>query len=235
VLEDVGISKTINWAETNPEKTIWGRAVTTNRAVQLKADVMNPDLVPDMKGMGARDAVYLLEKMGLRVRMNGFGIVTQQSLPQGHHIVKGETMMLRLEMKGYDDENFEMSGAPDTLKAKSATSSVQTDTMLAKRKVESGKSGQEKKNSEKFVPEKKKPGDNKEKLTTKKEAVHQTDENKITTKAKTVTAKKKQSSDKESSVVEQKKAKSSSEKTTSNAEKGKKESTKDKTSKSKNN
>ena len=235
VLEDVGISKTINWAETNPKKTIWGRAVTTNRAVQLKADVMNPELVPDMKGMGARDAVYLLEKMGLRVRMNGFGIVTQQSLPQGHHIVKGETIMLRLEMKGYDDENFEMTGASDTLKAKSATSAVQTDTMLAKRKVENGKSGQEKQDSEKFVPEKKKPGDNKEKLTAKKEVVHQTDENKITTKAKNVTAKKKESSDKESSVVEQKKAKSSSEKNTSKAEKGKKESTKDKTSKSKNN
>ena len=45
--------------------------------------------MPDVKGMGARDAVYILESRGLKVRLKGRGKVVQQSIPAGHSTRKG--------------------------------------------------------------------------------------------------------------------------------------------------
>jgi cell division protein FtsI (penicillin-binding protein 3) len=47
-------------------------------------------------GMGARDAVFLLEKRGVKVTLVGRGKVSSQSLPAGHKIKKGETCVLRM-------------------------------------------------------------------------------------------------------------------------------------------
>ena len=46
--------------------------------------------------MGARDAVYMLEARGVRVKLNGRGKVVEQSLPAGHKIAKGDVCILRL-------------------------------------------------------------------------------------------------------------------------------------------
>jgi cell division protein FtsI (penicillin-binding protein 3) len=55
------------------------------------------NLVPNVKGMGARDALYLLEKSGLRVNMSGAGRVVSQSVGPGRKIVKGSTVGLVLQ------------------------------------------------------------------------------------------------------------------------------------------
>ena len=47
-------------------------------------------------GMGAKDAVYLLERKGLRVRLNGVGKVRSQSIPGGSRLVRGQTISLTL-------------------------------------------------------------------------------------------------------------------------------------------
>lgn len=52
--------------------------------------------VPDMKGYTARDAIYILERLGLNVRVEGYGWVRKQSLQPGGHISKGETITLYL-------------------------------------------------------------------------------------------------------------------------------------------
>lgn len=57
---------------------------------------LNGSTIPDVRGMGARDAVYLLEKSGLRVNLNGSGRVTSQSFSPGQRIVKGTTITLSL-------------------------------------------------------------------------------------------------------------------------------------------
>ena len=43
-------------------------------------------LVPEVVGMGARDAVYLLENAGLKVKVEGLGKVIRQSVPPGARI-----------------------------------------------------------------------------------------------------------------------------------------------------
>lgn len=58
---------------------------------------MDPELMPDVRGMGLRDAVYLLEKRGLRVERKGNGQVHAQSIDPGTPVKKGES--IRLELK----------------------------------------------------------------------------------------------------------------------------------------
>lgn len=52
--------------------------------------------MPSVVGMGAKDAVYLLERKGLRVRLNGIGKVRSQSIPGGSRLVRGQTISLTL-------------------------------------------------------------------------------------------------------------------------------------------
>jgi cell division protein FtsI (penicillin-binding protein 3) len=53
-------------------------------------------VVPDVTGLGLRDALFLLEKEGLHVRVQGSGAVQMQSLSPGSAMRKGETIILQL-------------------------------------------------------------------------------------------------------------------------------------------
>ena len=112
VLEDMNLSTVADWTSANPNETVWGRAVTTAREVMLKAQTIDPTRVPDVRGLGARDAVYLLERLGLRVTISGFGYVQQQNLPPTHIILKGEHIHLILGMKGFDPNDFLLDDKP---------------------------------------------------------------------------------------------------------------------------
>ena len=52
--------------------------------------------VPDVEGMGAKDAIYLMQKCGLNVKIKGYGTVKSQSIPAGRHAIKGDTVRLSL-------------------------------------------------------------------------------------------------------------------------------------------
>lgn len=99
VLSHLGIKTNKSWSGSymngNP---IWGRASSGGNAVSLKKEpVYASNRVPDVIGMGARDAVYLLESRGVRVRIHGCGRVTEQSLPPGAVIRKGEVCSLKMK------------------------------------------------------------------------------------------------------------------------------------------
>lgn len=53
--------------------------------------------MPDVRGMGLRDAMYLLDTYGLTVAVSGAGKVTIQSIPPGTAIQKDNYVMLTLE------------------------------------------------------------------------------------------------------------------------------------------
>jgi cell division protein FtsI (penicillin-binding protein 3) len=55
-------------------------------------------LVPDVRGMSLRDAMYLLENSGLRVQYNGLGRVRRQSPEHGARIYEGSVVKLDLNM-----------------------------------------------------------------------------------------------------------------------------------------
>lgn len=58
---------------------------------------MPSGVVPNCKGMTAKDAVFMLEKMGLRVSIEGRGKVVSQSLRQNQSYKQGETIKLILK------------------------------------------------------------------------------------------------------------------------------------------
>lgn len=100
VLSHLGIKTSKNWngsyADGNP---VWGKAQRNPSSVFLaKGPHYENKTVPDVTGMGARDAVFVLESRGVKVRIQGRGKVTQQSLPEGHVIKKGEVCSLKLEL-----------------------------------------------------------------------------------------------------------------------------------------
>lgn len=55
------------------------------------------NLVPNVRGMGARDAVYILGSAGLNVEISGRGRVVSQSLRPGIRYNKGQYIYLRLK------------------------------------------------------------------------------------------------------------------------------------------
>lgn len=98
VLSHLGVKTYENWsgsyANGNP---IWGTTSHQNNQVMLtKVDNIQAGQMPDVTGMGARDAVYLLESKEVKVRIEGRGKVVSQSLPAGHQIKKGEVCSLKL-------------------------------------------------------------------------------------------------------------------------------------------
>ena len=100
VLTHLGIPTNKDWdGDYTKGNPIWGRGVKNASSVALtKAAMCADDVVPDVIGMGARDAVYALESRGVKVRIDGRGKVTHQSLAPGGRIRKGERCILKLEL-----------------------------------------------------------------------------------------------------------------------------------------
>jgi len=80
---------------TNTEEE-WIKAAINGSAVTWRKNVVMKDHVPDVQGMTLRDAIYLLEKTGLRVFHEGKGRVSVQSLAPGMRISKGSRIFIRL-------------------------------------------------------------------------------------------------------------------------------------------
>ena len=64
--------------------------------LHLRDLAIREGLVPNVIGMGAKDAVFLLESAGLRVVLDGMGRVSAQSMGAGTRIAKGQSIRLTL-------------------------------------------------------------------------------------------------------------------------------------------
>jgi cell division protein FtsI (penicillin-binding protein 3) len=81
---------------TSPASWIHNIQLDSNGALTF-ADVKEyKNLVPDVNGMGLRDAIYLLEKNGLRVIPMGKGKVITQSIIAGSYFTKGQKITIQL-------------------------------------------------------------------------------------------------------------------------------------------
>jgi cell division protein FtsI (penicillin-binding protein 3) len=87
---ELGVS---NHSATEDE---WVKAIKNGNAITWKKNSIVKDLVPDVTGMTFRDAIYLLEKSGIRVYYDGKGRVAEQSLRPGTRISRGAKIHLRL-------------------------------------------------------------------------------------------------------------------------------------------
>lgn len=74
----------------------WGTASVGNEGVEFESVIQNENIVPNVIGMGAKDAVFAMTSKGIKVRMRGRGKVVGQSVAAGKRVVKGQTVMLEL-------------------------------------------------------------------------------------------------------------------------------------------
>ena len=96
VLEQLGISYNSPF-EGEETPLTWGTTTTGTGGVQLnKAALTKGNVVPDVRGYGLRDALFRLEKLGLKVKVRGIGRVTQQNMQPGYQFKTGEQIELTL-------------------------------------------------------------------------------------------------------------------------------------------
>ncbi|WP_317239002.1 PASTA domain-containing protein [Hymenobacter sp. 5516J-16] len=69
-------------------------------SLSLKPMAVRPGRVPNVQGLTLRDALFLLENRGLRVRALGTGRVKTQSVAAGTAARRGTTVVLQLEPIG---------------------------------------------------------------------------------------------------------------------------------------
>lgn len=82
--------------ENNHIRSEWVSTEKKEEAVGFSSRNIITGLVPNVVSMGAKDAVYLLETAGLRVRLLGRGSVRQQSIPPGTRVSKGDLVTLEM-------------------------------------------------------------------------------------------------------------------------------------------
>ncbi|MCF8296384.1 MAG: transpeptidase family protein [Saprospiraceae bacterium] len=78
---------TANWVKTSNDHDL----------VKLQTKRIKYGFVPDVIGMSAKDAVFLLEDLGLNVKMIGKGKVKKQSIVPGTRIIAGTSIIIELK------------------------------------------------------------------------------------------------------------------------------------------
>jgi cell division protein FtsI (penicillin-binding protein 3) len=76
----------------------WVATRESSDTIRLANVKVEEGLVPDVRGMSLRDAIYLLENSGLKVRYSGKGRVLRQSPEHGARYYEGTTVSLEMNM-----------------------------------------------------------------------------------------------------------------------------------------
>ena len=90
VCNEMGISNHSGIEDT------WVKAQRNGNSVKWKANSIDASLVPDVTGLTLKDAIYLLENRGLKVKHKGIGRVVDQSQPAGKKALKGSQITIEL-------------------------------------------------------------------------------------------------------------------------------------------
>ena len=89
--------KFLNIPYSQTESNEWVITKSEPDKVALHQRIMGKDLVPDVRGMSAKDAVYLIESKGMIAHINGFGTVKKQSMTPGSTAFNGGVIEINLE------------------------------------------------------------------------------------------------------------------------------------------
>ena len=92
VMQTLGMS----YRDSTGKTTQWGRLYASNSQPVLNKETLNSGSMPDVKGMGLKDALYLLENIHVQVLASGRGKVRSQSILPGTLLKKNETITIAL-------------------------------------------------------------------------------------------------------------------------------------------
>ncbi len=74
----------------------WASGTMTGKSARVSASNINEKIVPDVTGMSIKDAMYLLENVGLRVKPIGYGKVLRQSVAPGSPVTSNQFITIEL-------------------------------------------------------------------------------------------------------------------------------------------
>ena len=95
VLDEMGIEHSIEKGKDDA----WGMMSRTKDGKEYEYEIQETDIykVPDLTGMGLKDAVYLLHRRKMKVLHEGYGKVVGQNIPAGSDALEGATITLTLQ------------------------------------------------------------------------------------------------------------------------------------------
>ncbi len=74
----------------------WARLAGGKEMEMEVKNILDQNMIPELYGMGIRDAIYLLENRGIHVQYEGVGRIKSQSIHSGQPIIRGTTIHLTL-------------------------------------------------------------------------------------------------------------------------------------------
>jgi cell division protein FtsI (penicillin-binding protein 3) len=74
----------------------WSNVFAANYQPVIKTTMISRKIMPDLKGMGLKDALYLLESIGMKVSVKGKGKVVSQSIEAGRELAEEMKVVLEL-------------------------------------------------------------------------------------------------------------------------------------------
>lgn len=75
----------------------WMNTQRSEKNIVMKKKTTGKNTVPNLSGLSARDAVYIIESLGMKAYVFGYGSVKKQSMPAGTPLFKGGVIELTLE------------------------------------------------------------------------------------------------------------------------------------------
>ncbi len=94
-MKEVAGTLNVNYKDSTT-KGNWARMSAMNYEPVMNEKFVDKKLMPDVKGMGLKDALAILEERNIKVVARGIGKVKQQSIEPGRMITKNETLTLEL-------------------------------------------------------------------------------------------------------------------------------------------
>ena len=98
VLDEVGIDMDGIDISDDLDEPSWGTlSYDEQGTMNVETTTYNESTIPNVVGMGAKDAIYLMSKTGMNVSINGYGKVVSQSVTPGQKAKHGTRITLTLK------------------------------------------------------------------------------------------------------------------------------------------
>ncbi len=93
----IRVMKDLKMPYTVPAYSEWSKTKSDGKKMEIAPMQYSKNNVPNVRGLLAKDAVYLIEKQGMHVLLRGKGRVVSQTIPAGTPVYKGGLIELVLE------------------------------------------------------------------------------------------------------------------------------------------
>ncbi len=94
-IKNVFTSLNVEFVDSSLKNT-WSNVFAFNYQPMIKTSSVRPQVMPNVKGMGLKDALYVLESKGVKVSVKGKGKVIAQSVEAGSALLKGMKVLIEL-------------------------------------------------------------------------------------------------------------------------------------------